>query len=115
MKPRVCASGQRRRQGTPPPERGGLGERAPVAQLIAPAQDPATGDRHLVAAFVLPGGTRPDRVVPRRLDAGRAYRVTDLATGASHIATGAELAAGIPLEGPDRVTSWLIELDPVVA
>lgn len=100
---------------TPPPERGGLGERAPVAQLIdAPAQlgdrRPAPG-RGVRAA----GGTRPDRVVPRRLDAGRAYRVTELATGASNIATGAELAAGISLEGSDRVTSWFIELDPVVA
>ena len=75
---------------TPPPERGGLGERAPVAQLIAPADDAGAGDRHLVAAFVLPGGTRPDRVRPRRLDAGRSYRVTDLATGASRIARAAD-------------------------
>ena len=64
---------------------------------------------------MLPGGTRPDRLHPRRLDAGRTYRVTDLATGVSRIAHAAELADGIPLEGPDRVTSWLIALDPVVA
>jgi alpha-galactosidase len=99
---------------TPPPERGGLGERAPAAQLIAPADDPAAGERHLVAAFVLPGGSRPDRVMPQRLDPGHRYRVTDLATGAARVAGAADLARGIPLEGPAGVTSWLIGLDPVV-
>jgi alpha-galactosidase len=98
---------------TPPPERGGIGERAPVAQLIAPADGDQAGDTHLVAAFVLPGGTRPERVIPQRLDAGRSYRVTDLATGASQVATGTELAAGIRLDGSERVTSWLIRLDPI--
>lgn len=101
---------------TPPPERGGLGERAPAAQLIAPGPGgDASGARHLVAAFVLPGGTRPDHVRPQRLDPGRSYRVTDLATATSHVATGAELAAGIRLEGPERVTSWLLRLDPLAA
>jgi alpha-galactosidase len=98
---------------TPTPERGGIGERAPAAQLIAPASDGEPAERHLVAAFVLPGGTRPERVVPQRLDAARTYRVTDLATGTSRTATGAELATGIPLEGPERVTSWLVRLDPL--
>lgn len=100
---------------TPPPERGGLGERVPVAQLIAPATDGTPADRHLLAAFVLPGGSRPARIVPQRLDASRTYRVTDLATGAASVATGAQLAAGIPLAGPEPVTSWLIALDPVPA
>jgi alpha-galactosidase len=98
---------------TPTPERGGIGERAPAAQLIAPASDGEPGERHLLAAFVLPGGTRPERVVPQRLDAARTYRVTDLATGTSRTATGEELATGIPLEGPERVTSWVVRLDPL--
>ncbi len=98
---------------TPPPLRGGLGERAPVAQLIAPAEDPDAGDRHVVAAFVLPGGTRPDRVRPQRLLAGRSYRVTDLATGASRTADAAELADGIELDGAAGVTSWLMAIEPV--
>lgn len=98
---------------TAPPERGGLGERAPVAQLIAPATDGTAADRHLLAAFVLPGGTRPARIVPWRLHPSLTYRVTDLATGAASLATGAQLAAGIPLAGSERVTSWLIVLDPV--
>ena len=56
---------------TPPPERGGLGERAPVAQLSAPAEDGgtarATPDRRVRAArWSAPGprataaGSRPD-------------------------------------------------------
>ena len=38
--------------------------------------------------------------------------MTDLGTGMSHVADGAEIAAGIPLDGPEAVTSWLIVLDP---
>ncbi len=97
---------------TPPPVRGGGGERAPVAQLIAPAVDDADGDRHLVAAFVLPGGTRPQRVRPQRLEPGRSYRVTDLGAHTTRTTSAADLAEGIPLDGPDGVTSWLIALDP---
>ena len=55
--------------------------------------------------------SRPRAVRPRRLEAGRAYRVTDLATGASWTMSAAQLADGIPLTGPDRVTSWLHRLD----
>lgn len=99
---------------TPAPVRGGGGERAPVAQLIAPAGDGVAGDRHLLAAFVLPGGTRPQRVRPRRLERGRSYRVTDLGSGTTRTASAAELAQGIALDGPGGVTSWLIALDPVV-
>ncbi len=96
---------------TPPPERGGLGERSPIAQLIAPGAE--GDDRHLVAAFVLPGGTRPDRLRPRRLAAGRSYRVTDLGSGASGTASAAELEEGIPLAGHAGLTSWLVAIDPV--
>jgi alpha-galactosidase len=103
---------------TAPPLRGGLGERAPIAQLIAPtgrlaAGDLAAGDRHLLAAFVLPGGARPDAVRPQRLSAGRSYRVTDLGSGTSRVVAAAELADGIALDGPDGVTSWLLVLDPM--
>lgn len=85
---------------TASPERGGFGERAPALQLSA-------GDRHLVQAFVLPGGSRPEVVRPV-LDPDADYVVTDLATGTATAATGAELAAGIPLEGAPSVTSWLL-------
>lgn len=98
---------------TPAPARGG-GERVPVAQLIAPTDD-AAGDRHLLAAFVLPGGVRPARLHPRRLEAGGAYRVTDLGSGATRTAGPAELAEGLIPVGGEGVSSWLVVLDPVVA
>ena len=110
---------------TPPPERGGGGERAPVAQLIAPVGDSPTdrgrpvegeaGDHHLLAAFVLPGGVRPTRLHPRRLQPGRSYRVTDLGSGTTRTVGAEDLAEGLAVEGPDRVSSWLIVLDPVIA
>lgn len=100
---------------TPPPSRGGGGERAPIAQLIAPADGDVIGDRHLLAAFVLPGGSRPPRVHPRRLEPGRAYRVTDLGSGTTHTASAIELALGIALDGREGVSSWLVVLDPVTA
>lgn len=76
------------------PERGGFGERAPAISLVA-------GERQLVASFVLDGGVRPAAVHPR-VEAGRDYRVTDLATGVT-----STLGAGIPLDGAPGVTSWL--------
>ncbi len=93
---------------TPPPERGGLGDRAPALQLTD-----ETADRHVVAVFVLAGGERPAAVRPRGLDPLVTYRVTDFATGQVASRTGADLRdAGIELEGTDRVTSWLIGLTP---
>jgi alpha-galactosidase len=93
---------------TPPPERGGLGERAPVFQLTDEA-----ADRHVVAAFVLDGGTRPDAIRPRGLEPQRGYVVTDLATGDSVSLTGSELSsAGVALSGAPSVTSWLRRVEP---
>lgn len=83
------------------PERGGFGERSPSIALVH-------GDRQLVATFVLDGGARPAAVTPRGLDAARAYRVTDLATGTI---TSLD-PAGIPLGGAPGVTSWLHLVDP---
>lgn len=92
---------------TAAPERGGVGERAPALQLSA-------GDRHLVQTFVLPGGGRPEVVRPVGLVADRVYAVTDLGDGGGpRRATGAELAAGIPLTGPATVTSWMLLIEPV--
>ncbi|MFT4123430.1 MAG: alpha-galactosidase [Microbacteriaceae bacterium] len=93
---------------TPPPERGGHGERAPVAQLSA-------GGHHLIAAFALEEGVRV-RVAPRGLDPERGYRLTDLATGAVRLLDGAELAAGWePAAAPGAeagAVSWLLLIDP---
>ncbi|MCY7412467.1 MAG: hypothetical protein LH471_05450, partial [Salinibacterium sp.] len=105
---------------TPPPERGGFGERAPSYQLsvaagptVAGARTAvgdriAGGDQHVVATFVLEGGARPDSVTVRGLDGSVNYSVTDLATGVERLVSGAELIKrGIPLDGSPRVTSWL--------
>ncbi|MFM9876513.1 MAG: alpha-galactosidase [Rhodoglobus sp.] len=93
---------------TPPPERGGYGERTPSYQLVAP------GDRHVVAAFVLDGGIRPDALAVRSLDAAKAYRVTDLTDGSAKTMTGGELTTpGIPIEGAGSVTSWLLLVEPL--
>ncbi|MCY7413103.1 MAG: alpha-galactosidase [Salinibacterium sp.] len=105
---------------TPPPERGGFGERAPSYQLSVAAvptvagartavgDRTAGGDQHVVATFVLEGGTRPDSVTVRGLDGSVNYSVTDLATGVERLVSGAELIKrGIPLDGSPRVTSWL--------
>ncbi len=92
---------------TPSPVRGGFGERAPVFQLSA-------GEAHVVLAIVLDGGARPDHVTPQALDTDRRYRVTDLATGAGHEASGDELLeSGIPLSGASSVTSWMLHLAPL--
>ncbi|TXK18770.1 alpha-galactosidase [Homoserinibacter sp. GY 40078] len=91
---------------TAPPERGGFGERVPVAQLDA-------GARHLIAAFDLDDGAAV-HVAPRGLDPEVSYRVTDLATGAERVAAGSELAAGWTLsDGTDPATrSWLLLVEP---
>ncbi|MGX5679761.1 alpha-galactosidase [Schumannella luteola] len=79
------------------PQRGGFGERAPALQL-------SSGDRHVVAQYVLPGGSTPAVVRPE-LDPARDYRVTDLATG-TELALGPD---GIPLDDKNgTVTSWLL-------
>lgn len=95
---------------TPPPERGGLGERAPALQLSDEASD-----RHVVAAFVLPGGERPAAVPPRGVVADRRYRVTDLSGDAEPVvSSGADLVrAGITLAERHGVTSWLFLIAPV--
>lgn len=82
---------------TDQPRRGGLGERAPAFQL-------SSGDRQVIAQFVLPGGAAPVAVRPD-LDPAREYRVTDLASGAE-LALGPD---GIPLDDKNgTVTSWLL-------
>lgn len=91
------------RRPTGQPLRGGAGERVPVFQV-------SLGDRHLVAGFRLAGGTTPETLPVSGLDAERAYRVTDLATGRS-----------VPLAGPrlpvvserDSVSSWILLVEPV--
>lgn len=99
---------------TPPPERGGLGERAPVLQLTD-----EDGDRHIVAAFVLDGAERPDAVHPRGLRASTMYRVTDLTDDAptdaqSAVRSGAVLMDdGVALDGTRTVSSWLFGLAPL--
>lgn len=93
---------------TPTPERGGLGERAPVFQLSDEASD-----RHVVGAFVLDGGERPAAVRVRGLDRSTRYDVTDLATGEAVAMSGTELTeTGVPLSGAGTVTSWLILVEP---
>ncbi len=87
---------------TAQPQRGGFGERAPAFQLSGEG-------RHVVAQFVLEGGQTPAAVHPV-LDTARAYRATDLATGAE-LPLGER---GIPLD--DRagvVTSWLILVEEI--
>ncbi|MGE0799973.1 MAG: alpha-galactosidase [Lautropia sp.] len=90
---------------TPPPERGGFGERVPVAQLSA-------GDRHLLAAFLLDGGERPAALCPEGLDRAVAYVVTDLATGEVQRRSGADLLdSGAPVPA-GASTSWLLLIEP---
>ena len=92
---------------TPPPERGGFGERAPSIQLEHP------DGRSIVGAFVLPGGERPAEVRPRGLADDVRYRVTDLASGAQSEAGGDALNEhGIVLGGAPAVTSWLLRIQP---
>ncbi len=92
---------------SPVPERGGLGERAPALQLSG------TGDRHMLAAFVLDGGVRRESITARGLDRDGRYTVTDLATGAVQPATGAALLdGGASLGGASTVTSWLLLIEP---
>ncbi len=80
---------------TDAPQRNGLGERAPALQL-------SSGDRHVVAQYVLPGGTTPTHVQPALAD--RSVRVTNLLTGAELPLTD----SGIPLDDDQgAITSWL--------
>jgi alpha-galactosidase len=96
---------------TAAPQGGGVGERAPALQLTGGAGGDAT---HVVAAFVLEGGHRPDAVKPVGLEPDRRYRLLDLAGGQpDQSLTGAALSsAGIPLAGRSTVTSWLFALEP---
>lgn len=97
------------RAHTAPPQRGGLGERVPVFQLSADDTD-----RHIVAAFVLAGGTAPTSAPVSGLDVDRYYELVDLGSEETSIVRGAELLAeGIPLRASGQVTSWLIELRPL--
>jgi len=92
---------------TPPPERGGGGERTPSFQLTR------DDDRHIVACFVLDGGARPATVAPRGLEVSQNYLVTELATGSATAMSGRELTeGGIPLTGAPVVTSWLLLIEP---
>ncbi|HMO11502.1 MAG TPA: alpha-galactosidase, partial [Actinotalea sp.] len=94
---------------TGPPERGGLGERAPALQLSDEARD-----AHVLVAVLLDGRPAPAPVVvPRGLQPDRRYTVRDLATGRREEHTGADLAAhGLPLADDGAVTSWWVRLDP---
>lgn len=66
------------------------------------------GGRHLVAAFVLDSGARPDAVVPVGLETAARYRACDLASGQVETRTGTDLmSAGVRLQGHDLLTSWL--------
>ncbi len=95
------------------PERGGLGERAPAFQLTSEADD-----RHVLAAFVLPGGEAPGVIRPRGLDLARTYEVTDLASGVTTAVTGDVLArdgAALTDPVPDSAAgtaSWLLRVSP---
>ena len=94
----IVREGQLRRL-TDQPQRGGVGERAPALQL-------SSGDRHVFAQYVLPGGATPAFARPL-LDVGQ-WTVSDLTTGDSLDLT----ADGIPLD--DRggtVTSWLLLIE----
>ncbi|MEQ1736051.1 MAG: alpha-galactosidase [Rhodoglobus sp.] len=96
----MVRDGQLRRL-TEQPRRGGLGERCPAMQL-------SLGKRHVVAQFVLEGGSAP-AAVAAHADDGTQWRVTDLSTGDAVALT----ADGIPLDSRDgTVTSWLFLLEP---
>jgi alpha-galactosidase len=87
------------------PQRHGAGERAPVFDLTA-------DDRHLIAGFVLPGGTAPARLAIPGLDPERRYRVTDLDADRAFEATGAELEdPGVTFAAD--AASWLLRVEPV--
>ncbi len=95
------------RRLTDQPIRGGFGERAPAFQL-------SLNGRHVVAQYLLPGGTTPASVRVVDLDAAATYRVTDLGTGAAHEASGEQLAGrGVPVENEGgRLSSWLLLIEP---
>ncbi len=90
------------RRLTDQPLRGGQGELAPVFQL-------STGDRHLVAAFRLDGGSTPKDIFPKALKENQEYKVTDLATGSV-----SPFNSSIVLPTTDAgVSSWLMLIEPV--
>jgi alpha-galactosidase len=98
------------RRLTGQPQRQGAGERAPAFQL-------SSGDRHVVAAYRLRGGETPEALRPVGLVPDRDYRVTDLGSGGSRSAAGADLLrAGWSLadEGSE-VSSWLLLVEPAPA
>ncbi len=96
----LVRDGQLRRL-TEQPHRGVLGERCPAIQL-------SLGERHVVAQFVLEGGSAPAAVAPALTGAGD-WRVTDLSTGAEAVLTD----DGITLDTDHgAVTSWLFLLEP---
>lgn len=80
---------------TAQPLRAGEGERAPAFELVL-------GERSIVAAFVLPGGTAPDALST----VGVGARVTDLATGATWMRD--DTLVRLPA-GP---SSWLFLIEP---
>jgi alpha-galactosidase len=93
---------------TPPPERGGFGERAPSIQLSHP------DGRFVIGIFVLDGGQRPPAVLPRGLDPDASYTVTDLADGEVRRISGADLLdQGLVPLGGEAVTSWLLLVAPI--
>jgi alpha-galactosidase len=96
------------RRLTAQPRRQGAGERAPAFQL-------SSGDRSVVAAYRLSGGETPEALRPAGLDPARNYEVTDLGSGASRRASGAELLSdGWSLSGQrPEVSSWLLLVEPV--
>jgi alpha-galactosidase len=103
---------------TAQPLREGRGERFPAFQLSA-------GDRHVVAAFRLPGAPAEATLRTVSLEPGRRYRVTLLGPGAVPsdvvgldtegvaVVTGAALHAGLQIAAGGNTTSWLLALDPV--
>ena len=85
----------------------GRGERTPIFQL-------SSDDRHVLAAFRLPGGRTPDRLRFRDLDPGTRYTVRDLSDGTERTASGGDLAeSGVPVgDGGGRITSWMLMAEP---
>jgi alpha-galactosidase len=85
---------------TAQPLRDGRGERVPVFRIT-------DGDRHVIAATVLPGGETPTQL-RTELDQRRRYRARDLVSGRALV-----YESGVIHLDPRRdESSWLIRLEP---
>lgn len=93
------------RRLTPPPLRGGGGERVPVFQV-------SDGDHHVVVGTVLPGGTTPRRQRVDGLDLDRDYRVRNIDAGGEAVVSGARLGReGVAVD--PGAESWVLLVEAV--